>query len=774
MAGAGVVAEAAAARRALDLLVPAAQRVPASLPEITRGLHGVVMALLAAQACGAAVAAGSWSDLLRSIDAFLDALGARAPWLAELAVAEDGANQLAAGVFRGAIDAEAIGSAYEGLLDVDLVRLAAPSQCIGPARWWLSARELESLPAPERLRTLRKDVGLGRKAAERIAALEGEEVLTAGLQRYRADGTAPLAEGALVLQPSLRRRASGSHYTPRAVTDLVVERTLGPLLAGSDVLGLRVCDPAMGSGAFLLAACRFLAAELVRRWEASGEAKRLAGEGDVVVRARRLVAERCLVGVDLDPMAAAIARIGLWVLSGQPGTPAGFLADRLRCGDALVGLEPDEVRRFDWRPGGEATVAADGQNAALLIGAFFAAADDAGRERERRRRLELARAGADAPVNALPTVPFHWRLEIDMGAGLDAVIGNPPWVAYAGRAAQPLHDGLRAWYARSPAFGGYRTLHGLFVHRAATLLRPGGRLGLVVPTSLADLEGYAPARAAHDALCDVDDPLADLGDVFEGVFQPCMALSSTRKHAPEASPARTWPLERRDLDETGARLLARIGALPKLPPSLFGERGYQTLAADGPHIRALAAPAPPWTLPIREGADIAEMVRRPPRLFADPARLHGRLRADWSEARVLIRQTARYPIAALADGIAFRNSILAGFSTPEWPAPALAAYLNAAVVRWFHFHAHRDARQGMPQLKIAHLRALPDLPDARVRDRLGSLGETLATRNEGIPAEARAALDDLVERALGLPAAERAAVRAWMSSNAPPRARRLR
>ena len=120
--------------------------------------------------------------------------------------------------------------------------------------------------------------------------------------------------------------------------------------------------------------------------------------------------------------------------------------------------------------------------------------------------------------------PFDWRDAFPAvlrqePAGFDAIVGNPPWVSYAGRAAQPLDDDLFDLYQRSsPAFFGYRNLQGLFVHRAATLLRPGGRLGLVVPTSMCDLGGYEPSRRAHDELCEVDGELPDFGDRFEDVF----------------------------------------------------------------------------------------------------------------------------------------------------------------------------------------------------------------------------------------------------------------
>ena len=88
--------------------------------------------------------------------------------------------------------------------------------------------------------------------------------------------------GAMVLQPSEERRRSGSHYTPRALTEPIVRTTLEPILARlrdeaggvprpAQILELKVCDPAMGSGAFLVEACRQLGDALVEAWHIHAE-----------------------------------------------------------------------------------------------------------------------------------------------------------------------------------------------------------------------------------------------------------------------------------------------------------------------------------------------------------------------------------------------------------------------------------------------------------------------------------------------------------------------
>ena len=126
---------------------------------------------------------------------------------------------------------------------------------------------------------------------------------------------------------------------------------------------------------------------------------------------------------------------------------------------------------------------------------------------------------------------------------------------------------------------------------------------------------------------------------------------------------------------------------------------------------------------------------------------------------LLIRQTARHPIAAPAGGVAFRNSLLAGFASAEWPAGLLLALLNSAPVRWHHERRFRDARQGMPQVKVGHLRAIPAPPalDA-VRGELVALGDALAARNAGIAPAEQARLDDLAARAYALDGATRSMV----------------
>src|SRR6202012_279605 len=112
----------------------------------------------------------------------------------------------------------------------------------------------------------------------------------------------------------------------------------------------RVADIAMGSGAFLVAACRFLADRIVEAWDAEGDSEatrslthRVEQTADaevdqVLLRARRLVAEHCLYGVDINPLAVEMAKLSLWLVTMDRERPFGFLDDRFVCGDSLLGV----------------------------------------------------------------------------------------------------------------------------------------------------------------------------------------------------------------------------------------------------------------------------------------------------------------------------------------------------------------------------------------------------------------------------------------------------
>ena len=144
------------------------------------------------------------------------------------------------------------------------------------------------------------------------------------------------------------RKTSGTFYTPQALCDFIVRRTLTPLVSGAssdDILALRVVDPAMGSGAFLVSACRFLASAYEQALVEEGRVAPVEFAEAERADMRRLVAERCLFGIDSNPTAVQLARLSLWLATLAHGKPLTFLDHRLRAGNSLIGTSPDRLRR---------------------------------------------------------------------------------------------------------------------------------------------------------------------------------------------------------------------------------------------------------------------------------------------------------------------------------------------------------------------------------------------------------------------------------------------
>ena len=145
-----------------------------------------------------------------------------------------------------------------------------------------------------------------------------------------------------------RRKGSGTFYTPRAMTEFVVRRTLAPLVHGrtpEQVLALRIVDPAMGSGAFLVAACRYLASAYEDALIAEGSVTRQDVSATDRAAFRRAVAQRCLYGVDINPTAVQLARLSLWLCTLAADKPLTFLDHHLRTGNSLVGASALDLAR---------------------------------------------------------------------------------------------------------------------------------------------------------------------------------------------------------------------------------------------------------------------------------------------------------------------------------------------------------------------------------------------------------------------------------------------
>lgn len=143
------------------------------------------------------------------------------------------------------------------------------------------------------------------------------------------------------------RKLTGSYYTPDSLVQELVKSALEPVIDQTlkanperpveALLALTVCDPACGSGHFLLAAGRRLADEVARLRAAMNESGGAPTQADYRLALRDVVGH-CLFGVDRNPMAIALARTALWLEAYTPERPLTFLDHHLRCGDALLGV----------------------------------------------------------------------------------------------------------------------------------------------------------------------------------------------------------------------------------------------------------------------------------------------------------------------------------------------------------------------------------------------------------------------------------------------------
>lgn len=135
-----------------------------------------------------------------------------------------------------------------------------------------------------------------------------------------------------------QQKASGSYYTSDAIVRLMVEDTLGPLCERKtfeEILRLKVLDPAMGSGHFLIDVIDHLALELATHPDAP---PMTIGDTDTdISHWRRHVVENCIYGVDINPMAVELAKVALWLHTVAKGKPLSFLDHHIRCGNSLIG-----------------------------------------------------------------------------------------------------------------------------------------------------------------------------------------------------------------------------------------------------------------------------------------------------------------------------------------------------------------------------------------------------------------------------------------------------
>lgn len=201
-----------------------------------------------------------------------------------------------------------------------------------------------------------------RFAAQAMVAVrenKGERWMPQSDAPANAKTTATRDVGAVYLETDRgERKATGSYYTPEYIVQYIVQNTLGPLVQAARtrvqargdgrqralsladaVLNLRVLDPAMGSGHFLVDAMEFLALELANDPYLQEE---IPGDEDLVYWKRRVV-ERCIYGVDKNPLAVELAKLSLWLATVAADQPLSFLDHHLKHGDSLIGALVDDL-----------------------------------------------------------------------------------------------------------------------------------------------------------------------------------------------------------------------------------------------------------------------------------------------------------------------------------------------------------------------------------------------------------------------------------------------
>lgn len=433
-------------------------------------------------------------------------------------------------------------------------------------------RDLDDRAAQQAVLALTTRPAPHRGGRERIAYADlGVEQLGAvyeALLDYRPvvrDGRLRLAPG------SGARKASGSFYTPQPIARYLVRQTLAPLVAGrspEQILALRVLDPSMGSGAFLVAACGFLAESYEEALIATGACAAADIDDGLRARLRRTIAERCLFGVDVNPMAVQLGRLSLWLATLAGDRPLSFLDHHIRTGDSLVGTwlsllreppRPGRRRRHDDRP------------ALFDVGAFATAA----------RALLPARFALSGPSDT-----------VDQVRGKEAALARLERTdSVLGRWKQVADLWCATWFADTPLpRAAYATLTDVLVHgrgslpshvaqplleQAATVARARHffHWELEFPEVFFDTDGQRHAAAGFDAI--IGNPPWDMvrgdgdQDGHGGSDEPDTVVSA------KAEAARTTRFAR----ESGAYEAPASGHVNRY--QLFVERSVALLRSGG-------------------------------------------------------------------------------------------------------------------------------------------------------------------------------------------------
>jgi hypothetical protein len=463
-----------------------------------------------------------------------------------------------------ALDVEQIGSVYETVMGFTVESAEGRSLAIKAGKHnrtpvFVDLEKLLAAKGKDRIKFLKEEADRTQPSATVAKAVEAAktvEDMIAALDAIVDERGSPrkheAAAGTPLLQPTDERRRTGSHYTPRSLTEPIVRYALEPAFerlgaqaTPEQILDLKVCDPAMGSGAFLVEACRALAAKLVEAWRRYPKKKPvIPADEDEELHARRLVAQRCLYGVDKNPLATDLAKLSLWPATLARDHEFTFLDHALKSGDSLVGLTQAQIAAAHWdtsKPGlplfrqlvkdrvaeamnGRAEIQAAPDDTAraiqearhkslevrvapiramgdAVIAAFFA--EDKPKAREKKRAEveswltgsmeaawdKLAALTATLKRGAHPLMPLHWGIEFPEvfareNGGFDAIVGNPPFlggVKISNLLGMPYFSFLTTTFIGTGHLADYVTY---FFRQAFFLCREGGTTGLLATNTI--------------------------------------------------------------------------------------------------------------------------------------------------------------------------------------------------------------------------------------------------------------------------------------------------
>lgn len=397
-------------------------------------------------------------------------------------------------VHYGALDVEDLGRVYEALLELE-PGIATESMCR------LRRAKLEVVVPVAQGAPYRSDVPATVSEEDDEAEGEGpdeqnDEDEAAPKKRRRGAAGAKtkvqfieeIPAGRFFLRVGLGRKATGSYYTPHPFVRFLVQETLGPQLAERSpnedpqpekILALKVLDPAMGSGHFLVEACRYLgdalyeacrlcdelavhaeeqaekaedaereallayAVELRKRVEnlpdpedelvvylpsraAEGEESGLS-QKKAEALCRRLVAVHCLYGVDKNPLAVELAKLSLWLESYAEGLPLTFMDHRLICGDSLTGSSLDHLLTYPKNGQKIDDLFAQGLTERLqvtLVGALSLVCDleaSVGKDVADLEHKRAAKEKLDSALDPLKTLAAAWSGGVMLGNDCDDI-----------------------------------------------------------------------------------------------------------------------------------------------------------------------------------------------------------------------------------------------------------------------------------------------------------------------------------------------------------------